>query len=134
MPPRADKGRVTEELSRLRQELNVWRNSPKKGRRIPQPIWEQATELAARHGVSVVSNALRMDYAKLKLKVSARQGALQPSQTQLPQFVELFGAPAPSAMLDPCVLHIESHRGSRVRVEVGGLDAGGLALVLREFA
>ena len=138
MPPRSEKEQLTRELSTLSERLEEWcsnSNDEVGRRRIPEPIWERATELAGRYGVAAVSIPLRLDHAKLKSKVEARRRALQPSSPNqpAPEFVEIFGSPA-ARSLAPCVLHIESHRGSRVRLEVGGLDAPGLALLLREFA
>ena len=139
MPPRSDKEQLTRALSKLSERLEEWRSHSKGEigrRRIPEPIWERATELAGLYGVAAVSIPLRLDHAKLKSKVEARRRALQPSKPKLPapEFVEIFGNSAPPQSLAPCVLHIESHRGSRVRLEVGGLDAPGLAIILREFA
>ena len=127
---------MTRALSKLSERLEEWRSNGEGRRRIPEPIWERAAELARQYGVGAVSVPLRLDHAKLKSKVDGGQHALQPSSPKLPapEFVEIFGNPAASRSLAPCVLHIESHRGSRVRLEVGGLDAPGLALLLREFA
>ena len=139
MPPRSDKEQFTRALSKLSERLEEWRSSSSDEvgrRRIPEPIWERATELAGRYGVAAVSIPLRLDHAKLKSKVEARRRALLPSgpSQPVPEFVEIFGNPAGPRSLAPCVLQIESHRGSRVRLEVGGLDAPGLAILLREFA
>lgn len=138
MPPRSDQEQFTRTLSKLKERLEEWRSNVELGRRrrIPEPLWERATELAAQYGVAAVSVPLRLDHAKLKAKVEAHRCALQPSGHKSPtsEFVEIFGNPAAPQPLAPCVLQIESHRGSRVRLEVGGLDAPGLALLLREFA
>ena len=138
MPPRPDKEQLTLALSKLSERLEEWRsnsNGEVGRRRIPEPIWERATELAGQYGVGAVSVPLRLDHAKLKSKVDGGQHALKPSNPKLPaaDFVEILGNPAAPQPLAPCVLHIESHRGSRVRLEVGGLDASGLATLLREF-
>lgn len=147
MPSKSNRDQFAAELGGLKERLEEWRASAPRGRRrIPADIWEEATRLALRHGTSKVSIPLRLDYATLKSRVEAlspkrgkapslpmvRRGA--PNKIAVTEFVELLGTPCPKARLAPCVLQIESSRGSRLRVEVGGLDASGLALLLREFA
>jgi hypothetical protein len=139
---------VEQELQEVRKPLDEWRRLAKPPKRIPDQIWERATELAIRHGVGVVAAGLHLDHSKLKGKVAAaspiradkkRTMAACPRQPQPVEatFVELFGAATPVAKppsITTCVLQIESSRGSRLRMEVGGLDAPGLALLLKEFA
>ena len=87
-----------------------------------------------------MSVPLRLDHATLKRRVQTRRLAgeamvpVSGDHPVAPTFVELFGTASNQPTLTPCILQIESHRGSRVRVEVGGLDAPGLAILLREFA
>jgi hypothetical protein len=143
-----DREAVEQELQEARGPLDEWRRLATGPKRIPEPIWERATELAIRHGVGVVAAGLRLDHSKLKGKVAAvspvraDKKAMMVTAPRQPQpvgasFVELFGTTT-SASSTPstttCVLQVESSRGSRLRMEVGGLDAPGLALLLKEFA
>ena len=141
MPPRPAVSSVTQELSNLKTKFEDWRNQSQKGsRRIPEPLWEEATQLAVRFGVSTVSCPLRLDYARLKKRVLAKTAGgetmLRPVKRTSPittEFVELFGSRNSCRALNSCVLQVESARGSRMRVDIDGLDAPGLALLLREF-
>jgi len=137
---------LEQELLKARKPLDEWRRQEGRPKRIPEAIWEKATELATRHGVGAVAAGLRLDYSKLKGKVAAGSPSRTEKKTTMiatsrqprpveTNFVELFGAT--SAAVTPsttCVLQVESCRGSRLRMEVGGLDASGLALLLKEFA
>lgn len=141
MPSRSNRDQLERELKRLREPLEKWRMNEQTGRRrIPEKIWDRAAELAAQYGIAAVSGPLRLGHATLKGRVQARRQAgeaMVPVSGDLrvaPTFVELFGTAPNQPTLAPCILQIESHRGSRVRVEVGGLDAAGLAILLREFA
>lgn len=136
------------ELQELRKPLDEWRRLQGAPKRIPEAIWVKATELAAQHGVGVVAAGLSLDHSKLKGKVAAALPARTSKKTTLvaaprqsqpvaASFVELFEAAttvASAPSMTTCVLQVESSRGSRLRMEVGGLDATGLALLLKEFA
>ena len=141
-----DREVLEQELQEARRPLDEWRRVAKGPKRIPEPIWERATELAIRHGVGVVAAGLHLDHSKLKSKVAAASfgpgdkkalvatGPRQPQPVEA-SFVELFGATTATSppSITTCVLQVESSRGSRIRMEVGGLDAPGLALLLKEF-
>lgn len=135
---------LAQELQEVRKELDEWRRLEGAPKRIPEAIWRKATEIAVRHGVGGVAAGLRIDHTKLKSKVAAARASDTTAMVAVPQglqsaptnFVELFGAPqtAPASVIASCVLQVESARGSRLMLEVSGLDAPGLALLLKEFA
>ena len=142
-----DREVLGQELQEARRPLDEWRRLATGPKRIPEPIWERATELAIRHGVGVVAAGLHLDHSKLKGKVAAaspiraEKKAMMAAGPRQPQpveasFVELFGATTASSApsMTTCVLQVESSRGSRLRMEVGGLETPGLALLLKEFA
>lgn len=124
-------------LKKLRVPLEEWRRAGRRPRTIPAPIWEQATELAAKHSVGAVARGLGLDHAKLKSLVDqhcpeAGMTPVAPASAP-PMFLEFLQSQATTNMLAPCLFHVDSQRGSRLTVEVGGLDPSGLATVLREF-
>ena len=137
---------LEQELQEIRKPLESWRSLEGVPNRIPEEVWGKATELAARHGVGIVAAGLHLNHSKLKRKVEALKSAETRAKSKAiapgslatiePAFVELFGTPAapgPTSQ-SSCVLQVESPRGARLRMEVGGLDAVGLALLLKEFA
>lgn len=127
---------LTQELKKLRAPLDAWRRSGRAPRRIPDKIWDQATVLAAEHGVGVVARGLGIDHAKLKAKVLAYHPAvtaLAMAEPEVePTFVELLQTTPRPVSTGHCILEVDSHRGSRLRVNVE-LDICGLSTLLRDF-
>src|SRR4051794_33903795 len=75
----------------LRLQVQAWRQSRPPGQRMPEPLWEAATQLAKEYGVSPVQGILRIDYRGLEYRVSGvakGKPAKAPAQVQ-PTFVEL---------------------------------------------
>ena len=139
----ADRELMKQELQEVKLPLEEWRNNRESGRRrIPASIWSRATGLAARYGVAPVAAELKLDYKALKSRMNSLElkgkklvaAPPLPATKLPPSFVELFPSPQAPRSLQPCVLQVESPRGARLHVEVAGLDAQGLAILLREFA
>lgn len=82
-------------------------NQPR--RRLPEWIWQQAVELAQRHGVNCTARVLRLDYAQLKKRV--KPAPLQPA----PSFVEIVAGQAISS--SRYLIEVESAHG-KLRVEM----------------
>ena len=109
-------------LEELQRKFAVWRGNGEKGRRIPEELWSSAAELAREIGVNPVVRALRLDYNRLKRRVTGENG----SQTQAsptpthPTFVELAVdavAPRPE-----WVVEFEGRSG-KVTMRLVGQDA-----------
>lgn len=113
-------------LETLAAELDEWRSGQDRRRRIPEPFWSRAAELANELGVTKVSTTLRLSFEGLKRRM------LAPSVTaaEEPAFLEWLIAPQAAH----CLFKVESSDGGRMQVEVAGLPAAGLAEVLRGFA
>src|ERR1700726_4686412 len=54
------------DLARMRQRLDDWRGSHKRGVAFPPKLWSAAGRVARRHGVYVTARALGLEYNKLK--------------------------------------------------------------------
>ena len=93
------------EIASAARRLEVHRRRRAK-RAIPPELWGLAAELAARHGVSPVSRALRLDYYGIKKRVGAA-GAPR-------AFVEIVAAPSDAATERR--VEFEDGRGARMRV------------------
>jgi hypothetical protein len=104
------------ELYSLARDLERWRTSAQRGRRIPEGLWEAAAKLARTYGVSRISAALKLSYYGLQRR--ARGGrAVKTRPSAQPTFVQV-AAPVLSAGPD-------RHR----TVEV--VQASGCRLILR---
>lgn len=115
------------ELETLATELDEWRSSQNRRRRIPEPFWSRAAELVNELGITKVSTTLRLSFEGLK-----RRTLTSPVTTaaEEPAFLEWLIAPQVAS----CLFKVESDSGARMQVEVANLTPSGLAEVLRGFA
>lgn len=86
--------------------------------------------MARLHGLYPAAKALRMDYMRLKKRLTA--GASSGARASAPSFLELL---APANGLGECVVELESANG-KIHVAMKGmtLDWGGLLRAWREAA
>lgn len=98
------------ELEQVREELAIWRATPGKGQKIPEPVWRKAVRAAKKHGVNPVSKALGLDYSCLKRRIGSGHGISE----LMPAFVEVK-APATRDDL-ACVIEMEKGGGTRMRI------------------
>jgi hypothetical protein len=112
----------------LSQRLEQWRKEQPPRARLPESIWTAAGEMAQRHGLHRTTKALRLDYTRLKKRITRIP---QPAGPASAAFVELL-APASGAPVE-CVVEWESSRG-RMRVAMKGVtpDWAGLLRAWRE--
>ena len=108
-----------------------WRSTTSAGARIPEELWSRAVELAARHGVSKVATTLRLDYAGLKRRLTARTAPAPVPCATPPAFVEMMLGLPPSG--PGCVLTLSDARGRSLRIEWTGTATGEVATVARSL-
>jgi len=95
------------------RRVEAWRKTRAKGSPMPDKLWEEAADLARRHGINPIARALRLEYYALKHHVEGSGGREEPSR---PAFVEVSVSP-PSAPRD-CVVEMERADGARMRVRL----------------
>lgn len=131
---RRKKGELAQELARAAARFAQWRQGRAPGERIPDPLWNLATVLAARHGVSRTATSLQVDYYSLKKRSEeapsspARHGEDSASSAS---FIEL-----PPSALTPaseCVIEFEKASGAKLRVHFKGSCLPDLAALGRGF-
>ena len=105
-----------------------WRDTTPLGTRIPEELWSRAVELARAHGVARVATTLRLDYTRLKRRLTGQSEAAGPPP---PAFVEmtLDLPPAGSA----CVLALSDAHGRALRIEWTRPLASEVAAVARSL-
>ena len=79
------------ELYSLARDLERWRTSAQRGRRIPEGLWEAAAKLARTYGVSRISAALKLSYADLQRRARGA-GASRTRRRAQPTFIQLPAA------------------------------------------
>jgi hypothetical protein len=76
------------QFRRVALRLKAWRKSRRPGQRIPESLWRASAKLAAVHGVSRMSTALKLSYYDLQRHV-ARTAAPVEGDAARPQFIEV---------------------------------------------
>lgn len=117
------------ELAPVRWALEAWRKSRKPRQPIPETLWRQMTALARTHGVSPVSQALRLDYNSLKGRVAQTSATQSPSSSG---FVELKFPPS-SDYPAACVAQLEDGQGRKLTLRWASAPAGDLLGLVQAF-
>jgi len=116
------------DLEAVRQRFEEWRKTRTGRSRIPESLWSRAIAASKAHGVYLVSKALRLDYLRLKHRVSA---ARNPSQGSLSPFVEVgLSRTFPSA---EWTIELQEKDGARMTVHLKGSGSLDLADLSRSF-
>ncbi len=118
---------LPKDLAQARSRFEAWRERRQGGRRIPQPLWNLAVQLASQHGVSRTATALGLDYYSLKKQAEA--AAPQPPPC-CPAFVEL---PAPVVVGQQALFELDNGAGATMRVQLLGYDAADVEALTRRF-
>ncbi len=116
----SDAAEQPRDLVLMRQRLDDWRSSHKRGVAFPGKLWSAAGRVAQRHGVFRTARALGLEYNKLK-RISGVIGQA-PGKTKRPsnrapmKFIELTGA-LPVGPSD-CQLSLQNANGQKLQLEM----------------
>jgi hypothetical protein len=103
---------IPEPIAQLQHQLDQFRSTQPRQRKLPESLWQAAVALAREHGVYSVARPLRLDYMGLKKRLGGVSRLRRKAGT--PAFVELIAPHA--ATLQECVIEFESLRGGKVRI------------------
>jgi hypothetical protein len=126
-----------ESLEPVRERIEQWRRRGRQGRAMPPELWRAAAQLAAEHGVYVVSRQLKVGFAKLRTLAQQYRAAPERSAAETASFVELhgaelFGAPG-AAVASSLVVELLEADGARLRLSVSGPAALQPAAIVSAF-
>jgi hypothetical protein len=116
----------------MRQRLDDWRGSHKRGVAFPPALWSAAGRVAQRHGVFRTARALGLEYNKLKgmsgviTRVSGKTKARSTAKPM--KFIELSGAMPVSA--SGCRVSLQNANGQRLQLEMAPSAATEMVLQL----
>ena len=113
-------------LKRAEKRFLVWRRDPKRGRRIPEELWDLAVEAAGENGVSRVVRELKLDFNALKDRLRAKKGP----EGKPMEFVEVSAPLLPSPSI---TIQMEDGNGIRMRLECSGMGPETLSPILRDL-
>jgi hypothetical protein len=111
MPTRRS-ANIPEPILHLQQQLDQWRSLQKGRAKLPESFWQAAVDLAKQYGVFSTAQPLRLDYTRLKQRLTEAAPRRTPSR---PAFVELVRPQL--AESDGCVIEFESAQGAKMRVQ-----------------
>ncbi|MBZ5619267.1 MAG: hypothetical protein LAQ69_11170 [Acidobacteriia bacterium] len=120
-----EKTAIPDDLLQLSQQFEAWRGAHPPRARLPETMWAAATSMARQHGVCPTAKTLRLDFTRLKQRLTEAT----PARSAPAQFLELLASPAPPPA--ECVVEVESSRG-RMRVAIKGVTPD-WATLLRAF-
>jgi len=119
---------ATAELAATAAAFARWRETTRLGARIPEALWARAVELARTHGVARVATTLRLDYTRLKRRLTAEASAVAAPP---PAFVEMTLDLPPSG--SGCIVALSDARGRALRIEWTRPVASEVAAVARSL-
>ena len=107
-------------LAAVQKEFEAWRSTRTKRTTIPEYLWQAAVDLSPHYSLTKISRTLSVDYRLLKERVhgSGCAGTNPGGEVGGYTFVELGMREVQSNR--ECVVELEDHEGSRMRVQVKG--------------
>jgi hypothetical protein len=117
------------QLDHLRQQLAAWRQGHSH-QRTPEPVWQEAVQLARALGISRVAQALRLNYTGLKRRFTSRR-APSPSA---PAFVEVkCPPPVVPVSIGECRICLQDAAGGQMSVVMATADTAVLGELAQVF-
>lgn len=129
-----DNKEIPVEMQKVQRRFARWRETRRGRAPIPGRLWAAAASLAREHGVNPTSQALGLEFNKLRSFVESGRAAKKTPKKKAaagPRFLELIAGPAG---LTECVIELEGPRG-KMRIEWKGSvapDFAGLSRMLWE--
>lgn len=111
---------ISRGMAEAQRRLDRWRkNGGGQGSRIPEELWQEAVEVARADGVYATARFLRLDYSRLKKRVTSAQDVNQEGDARAKtRFVELrMGQLGTGGMT---TVELLNRGGDRLRVEITG--------------
>lgn len=135
---------VSQELKAAQEHVERWRErAGGRGSRIPEELWSEAIGLARAEGVYATAKALRLNYERLRERVtgagdagkvggkSTRETRATRSELMSSGFIDLGMAPLGGG--GKTVVEIEGRDGVRLRIDVGGASGVDVVELARAF-
>jgi hypothetical protein len=120
------------ELRTLIQKLALWRRTRRRGQRIPELLWHEASILARRNGVSSISAALKINYYDLQRRVRGER-VVQKQPEAEPTFVQLPPAVLPPSVGEHGILEFVHTSGSRLILRLPAAEPSQLLALVQAF-
>ena len=109
---------IERDLEGVRERFESWRETRKRGARIPAELWHAAVSLFPRYSVNRISRALRLGYEDLRSRVgNEKDGGAKGFRFWELRLSELQGN------IGECRLRAEDEAGRKVELELKSIEA-----------
>ena len=109
---------VPRDIAALGRRVERWRNGREKRSPMPESLWQEATRLARKHGVSPVCSHVGLGYASLQKRVAAAEAASSEESADEGGFVELSAAQLLGGSSSQTVLELSARDGTRLTLRL----------------
>lgn len=119
----AKRQKLQREHNTLLVRLEKWRQTNDgAGRRIPDEFWSEAATAAKQYGVRAVADFLRLDYYKLKSKLTLENSTWALRKTKATRFIEVLRPELPLSIGADTMNSIDiiKKNGNRLHIEFDG--------------
>jgi hypothetical protein len=120
------------EVLQLARDLERWRNSAQRGRRIPEALWAEAGRLARTYGVSRIAVALGLSYADVRRRARGEGGTRTRPPAQ-PPFIQLAAPAGSNGWSAPGTVEVVQGSGDRFILRVPEVRPEEVLALLRAF-
>ena len=108
-------------LEELSERIEAWRQTRKKRRSMPEPLWQAAASLSKQLSIQQVSKALRLNYAALKSRVHPQDMDLCTDKQAPATFIELGLSQQTSCpSTSECLVEMQDGCGAKMRMHFRG--------------
>jgi hypothetical protein len=101
------------DLQPLARRFQHWRATRRRGQRIPEELWQEATHLARIHGLHPTVAALKLNYYDLQRRLQPA-ATLRRRQARAPLFLELPAVPGAAGGGEPGTVEVHQAGGARL--------------------
>ena len=109
---------VPRDIATLGRRVEHWRSSREKRSPMPESLWQEATRLSRKHGVSPVCRHVGLGYASLQKRVAAAESASSQESAEGCGFVELSAAQLLGGSPSQTVLELSARDGTRLTLRL----------------
>jgi hypothetical protein len=120
------------EVLKLARDLERWRSSAQRGRRIPEALWAEAGRLARTYGVSRIAATLSLSYTDLQRRARGERGIRTRPPAQ-PTFIQLAAPTVSPGWSAPGTVEVVQSSGARFILRLPEVKPEEVLALLRAF-
>jgi hypothetical protein len=119
------------DIDQVKKRFDGWRQSHRRGQRLPEALWMAAVDLASVHGVERIARELQVDCDRLAKRLPGVMKVREETHRAESGFIELL---TPKVVgMSECVVELSNTRGAKMRVQFSGGDMAGMVGLMQAF-